>query len=140
MFRGHEQLSEVVGLLERRGVSLWHASQLVDLESYAEIGGIPSRSLLEQAGLPFTGFATDAKDRSGGLWPKVFANLSDFGWAFAHGAAAIPNPYGPIAFQIRPTALLRASDAAFCLRSAGAPGFHRDGESLRTLDDLDRVF
>src|SRR4051812_39709859 len=120
MFRGAAQIQPVVGLLESRSCSLWHACQLVDLESYVALGGIPSRSLLEQAGAAFTSFATDSTDRSKGVWPKVFVNLSDFGRSFAYGAEAVPNPYGPIVFQIRPAALLRAEDVSIALRSAGA--------------------
>jgi hypothetical protein len=66
MFRGLDQIAPVVDRLFGRGVSLWHACQLLDFESYIAVGGIPSRSLLEQARLPFTGFVTDASDRSGG--------------------------------------------------------------------------
>jgi hypothetical protein len=140
MFRGSIEIQPVVDRLMLRGVSLWHACQLMDFESYLAIGGIPSRSLLEQAHLPFTGFVTDKTDRTGGVWSKVFVNLSDFGGAFAHGSTGVPNPYGPIAFQIRPSALERAIDAAFCLRSAGARDFSRDEESLGTVDDIERIF
>lgn len=140
MFRAGGELDVVVGNLAARQVSLWHACQLIDFESYIAVGGIPSRSLLEQARLPFTGFVTDASDRSARVWSKVFVNLSDFGWSFAHGLRAVPNPYGPIVFQIRPSALARAADAAFCLRSAGARDFDRDAESLDSTGDIERLF
>lgn len=140
MFRGPIEIQPVVDRLILRGVSLWHACQLIDFESYLAIGGIPSRSLLEQAQLPFTGFVTDKSDRIGGVWSKVFVNLSDFGGAFAHGSTGVPNPYGPIVFQIRPRALERAIDAAFCLRSAGARDFARDEESLHSVDEIERIF
>jgi hypothetical protein len=140
MFRGSDQIEPVVELLEAREVSLWHACQLRDLRSYLGVGGIPSRSLLEQSRLDFTPFVTDATDRSAGVWSKVFLNLSDFGAAFAHGAEAIPNPYGPIVLQIHPRALRRSSDVALCLRSAGARDFDRDSESLSSVDDVERLF
>lgn len=140
MFRGPAQIQLVVDLLLARGCSLWHACQLTDLESYLALGGIPSRSLIEQAGIAFTPFATDASDRSKGVWSKVFVNLSDFGKSFANRAAAVPNPYGPIVFQIRPSALLRASDVSITLRSAGAHDFDRDAESLDSVDDVERLF
>lgn len=140
MFRGPAQIQPVVDLLLARGCSLWHACQLADLDSYVALGGIPSRSLIEQAGIAFTPFATDSSDRAKGVWPKVFVNLSDFGKSFAYRAAAVPNPYGPIVFQIRPSALLRASDVSIALRSAGAHDFDRDAESLDSVDDVDRLF
>ena len=140
MFRGPSEITPVIDLLEARGCSLWHACQLRDLESYVSLGGVPSRSLLEQAGVAFTRFATDATDRTKGMWPKVFVNLGDFGRSYAFGATAMPNPYGPIAFQIRPGALRRASDVSITLRSAGAHDFDRDAESLATVDDVNRLF
>ena len=140
MFRGPEEIGPVAAYLESRDVSLWHACQLRDFRSYLEVGGIPSRSLLERARVEFTPFATDASDRSGGMWPKVFVNLSDFGGAFAHGAEAVPNPYGPIVLQVHPRALRRASDVAVCLRSAGARDFDRDTESLSSVEEIERLF
>jgi hypothetical protein len=74
------------------------------------------------------------------VWPIVFVNLSDFGAAFAHRAEAMPNPYGPIVFQVKPGALARSSDVAICLRSAGAHDFDRDMESLDSIDDVERLF
>ncbi len=140
MFRGADEVAAVSRLLFHRGVSLWHACQLSDFRSYLTIGGIPSRSLLEQASLSFTPFQTDAKDRSRGVWDKVFVNLSDFGASFAHGASATPNPYGPIVFQLAPAAVARASEAAICMRSAGARDFDREAESLDSLEDLEQIF
>lgn len=140
MFRRTSDIELLVDRLVARDVSLWHACQLRDYEAYLEIGGIPSRSLMEHAHVAFTPFVTDATDRSGGVWSKVFANLNDFGAAFAHGAEAVPNPYGPIVFQIRPTVLARASDVAITLRSAGGHDFDREKESLDSLEELEHVF
>ena len=140
MFSNPSEIEAVVELLERRSASLWHACQLQDLDAYLEVGGIPSRSLLEQSRLAFTPFVTDASDRSKGLWSKVFLNLDDFGRSFARGWDATPNPYGPIAIQVGPAALRGAIDVAVCLRSAGASDFDRSGESLSMLEDVDRLF
>lgn len=140
MFRGPDQIAAIVARFETRDVSLWHACQLRDFRSYLDLGGIPSRSLLEQAGATFTHFQTDASDRSNGVWDKVFVNLSDFGASFAHGAPATPNPYGPIVFQVRPRAINRATNVAVCLRSAGSADFDRESESLGSVDDIDRLF
>lgn len=71
---------------------------------------------------------------------SVRENLSDFGTAFARGLAAVPNPYGPIVMQVRPSVLARAEDVAICTRSAGAQDFDREVESFDSLDDLDAVF
>lgn len=140
MFTGMGDISKVVVTLEARNVSLWHACQLRDLDAYLQAGGVPSRQLLERRRLAFTPFVTDAIDRRNGVWSKVFLNLADFGATFAHGCRSVPNPYGPIALQLRPTALLEAGDAAICLRSAGASDFDRDVESLADPDDVDRLF
>jgi hypothetical protein len=96
MFRGPDQIASIVERFETRDVSLWHACQLRDFRSYLEVGGLPSRSLLEQGGAGFTHLQTDVSDRSKGVWDKVLVNLSDFGAAFAHGAAATEyQPWGP---------------------------------------------
>ena len=119
---------------------LYHACQLIDFESYLHLGGIPSRALLESKQVKFTEFQTDATDRKNSVWDKVFVNLADFGESFARGDKSVPNPYGPILFQILPSALLEASDVAICLRSAGAQGFNREEEALRTVEEIDRLF
>ena len=140
MFSDFGTIAKVVVSLETRNVSLWHACQLRDLDAYIRAGGVPSRQLLERRHLSFTPFVTDATDRRNGVWSKVFVNLADLGASFARGSRAVPNPYGPIALQLRPTALLEASDVAICLRSAGASDFDRPGESLASPDDVDRLF
>ena len=139
MFRG-EEIKNLVTLLERRGVSLFHACQYADFCTYLTLGGIPSRALLEQSKEPFTAFATDAHDRQNGVWDKVFVNLADFGELFARRLQAVPNPYGPIVFQIRPSALVEADDVAICLRSAGAADFNRQREALRGIDRIEELF
>ena len=139
MITGND-IQSLVDLFEERQVFLHHACQLVDFESYISLGGIPSRALLESKQVEFTAFQTDATDRENSMWDKVFVNLSDFGSFFARGAKNVPNPYGPILFQLHPSALLEAYDVAVCLWSAGAKGFNREREALGTLDEIDRLF
>ncbi len=139
MITGND-IQDLVDLFEERQVFLYHACQLIDFESYISLGGIPSRALLESRQLEFTPFQTDAIDRENNMWDKVFVNLSDFGSSFAKGSKSVPNPYGPILFQLRPSALLEASDVAVCLWSAGAKGFNREREALKTLEDINRLF
>ncbi len=132
-------IQSLVNLLLERNVSLYHACQLIDFESYLALGGIPSRALLENKELPFTPFETDTIDKTNEVWDKVFGNLKEFGEIFASGMPWPPTVYGPIQLQINPSALLEASDVAICLRSAGAEGFNRESEGL-TIDEIDRVF
>lgn len=139
MLRG-ENIPKLITLFKRRGVLLYHACQLLDFQSYLKGGGIPSRAYLEKSALPFTGFVSDANDRSNDLWNKVFVNLQDFGEIFADGRKGTPNPYGPILVKICPEGLIEATDIAVTLRSAGAQGFNREQESLNTVEEVERVF
>ena len=138
MISGNE-IQSLVDLLLERDVSLYHACQLIDFKSYLALGGIPSRALLEDKGLPFTPFDTDTNDKANGVWDKVFGNLKEFGEIFAAGRHWPPTVYGPIQLQLNPSALLEASDVAVCLRSAGGEGFNRESEAL-TIDEIDRTF
>lgn len=133
-------IQSLVDLFEKRRVSLYHACQLIDFASYLSLGGIPSRALLETNELPFTPFETDTIDRVNNVWDKVFINLSDFGYFFAQAGKNVPNPYGPVLFKIRPSALSEVSDVAVCLRSAGARGFNREREALNTLEEIENLF
>ena len=139
MFRG-KRIREIVNVLDRRKAHLYHACQYTDFISYLQIGGIPSRAHLEAKKTEFTPFDTDGVDQTNAVWDKVFLNLSDFGSTFARGQAAVPNPYGPILLCVRPSGLLNAGDVAVCLRSAGAQGFDRKRESLRTPAQIERLF
>lgn len=139
MFDG-PAINELIALLERRSVSLYHACQYDDFRAYLRLGGIPSRALLEGSRQCFTPFETDAYDRHNGVWDKVFVNLADFGEWFARGLCAVPNPYGPIVLQLRPAAFREATDVAVCCRSAGAADFNREREALGRVEDVDRLF
>ena len=130
---------ELIKLLKRRDVCLYHACQLTDFDSCLAVGGIPSRDCLQKAKLPFTKFATDEIDCAKGVWDKVFLNLSDFGQWFFKEKMNTPNPYGPILFLIDPLAFKETIDVAICLRSAGAEDFSREEEALG-LADVDKMF
>jgi hypothetical protein len=134
------EIAALISLLQRREVFLWHACQFRDFQAYLALGGIPSRACLENSGRGFTVFETDPIDQINGVWDKVFVNLSDFGYNFAAGGNAVPNPYGPIALKIHPNALLEATDVAVCLRSAGSRQFDRTREALKTVEEIDSLF
>jgi hypothetical protein len=140
-----DMLEAVVDLLNRRGAYFYHACQLKDFATYVQIGGIPSRHLMQRSNLPYTGFETDATDHNNGVWPNVFGNLSDFGQGFAvgqwsEGKAPTPNPYGPILLVAFPSILLSSHDVAICLRSAGGRDFNRNSESLFSEQEVNRLF
>ena len=139
MFQG-EEIEKLVELLKKRRAYLYHACQLLDFQSYLNVGGIPSRSHLERNSQPYTPFESDQSDHTNSVWDKVFTNVSDFGFTFAGGGPAVPNTYGPILFKIRPEALLEATDVAICLRSAGGKGFDREREALNSISEVDRLF
>ncbi len=83
------QNSEIVSLIDlfnRREAKIYHACQYRDFKTYLELGGVPSRNLMESSGLPYTSFDTDDEDKTNEVWAKVFGNLSDFGFAFAKGS------------------------------------------------------
>ncbi len=139
MFSG-KATHNLIELLERRGVCLYHACQYIDFCAYLSLGGIPSRSLLEQSRRDFTIFETDIHDQHNGVWDKVFVNLADFGETFAHGHNGVPNPYGPILLQLKPSALTEADDVAICLISAGAADFDREKEAISSLEIINELF
>ncbi|MEQ9482383.1 hypothetical protein [Coleofasciculus sp. F4-SAH-05] len=141
----NNKIEPVVSLFKTRGVNFYHACQYKDFKTYLEIGGVPSRNLMELRGFPYTTFKTDEHDKSNDVWRKVFGNLSDFGFSFAkarrkENTAPIPNPYGPILLIFKPEAFYEASDVAICLRSAGGRDFNREAESLSSADEIDRIF
>ena len=139
MFR-ESKIAALVELLREREVCLTHSCQLLDFGSYMKVGGIPSRNLLSARGVPFTLFETDNRDKANKVWDKTFLNLVDFGEMFAFGNCAVPTVYGPIALRVNSEVLLKARDIAICLRSAGAQRFDRDAESLKTVEEVDRLF
>lgn len=138
MFEG-EKILELIELFKKRHVKLYHSVQYLDFISYLKIGGIPSRSLMESCKLPMTALVSDENDHINNMWDKVFLNPLDFGEIFENGNG-VPTVYGPIAFVFNPQALSYATDVAICLRSAGSLGFNRNRESLKSIDDVNRLF
>jgi hypothetical protein len=139
MFEGGA-IQELIDLLMRRQASLFHAVQFLDFQNYLELGGIPSRAYQHAHCEGYTLLATDDNDKANGVWDKVFVNLADFGREFAQGTVAVPNAFGPITLQLKPNALLEADDVAICLRSAGAAGFRREQEALKSIAEIDGLF
>ena len=74
MLIGH-QIPELVHLLKTREMCLYHACQYQDFISYFEVGGIPSRQLLENSRKRFTAFETDRIDHENGVWNKDYYSL-----------------------------------------------------------------
>jgi hypothetical protein len=138
MFTG-KQIKELVDRLTRREVLLYHSCQFVDFMSYVKLGGIPSRKKLSDCHMSFTRFVSDENDYENGVWDKVFLNPLDFGEIFEHGNG-IPTVYGPIHFLINPNALLDAEDVALCVRTASSPGFNRESDSLKDINDVEEIF
>jgi hypothetical protein len=134
-----DALSRAIAELSRRKVKLCHACQLSDFKSYLQLGGIPSRNLLETKGLRYTAFDTDDSDRGNGVWKLVFFNLSDFGHWFAQGKSTVPNPFGPILLCFDPGIIRQAVDVSIALRSAGARDFDRVGEGIG-VEDVPHLF
>jgi len=139
------EIENLIALFNGRGVKFYHACQYKDFKTYLEIGGVPSRNVMEQSGLPYTPFDTDEVDRNNYVWSMVFGNLQDFGVAFAQGqrndyTAPTPNPYGPILLIFNPAILREAEDVAICLRSAGGMNFNRDNEALPNTESVNRIF
>lgn len=59
-----EGITKLVRLLEQRRAYLYHACQLVDFQSYLNLGGIPSRAYLESMEQCYTVFDTDPSERT----------------------------------------------------------------------------
>jgi len=136
---------KLIELFTKRGVKFYHACQWVDFKSYCELGGVPSRNLMEGTQKEFTEFDTDERDKENKVWNFVFGNLIDSGAQFAKMGTddsfiATPNVFGPILLVFEPSALDFVDDVAITLRSAGGKDFNRDVESLSTVTDVDKLF
>lgn len=135
----------MITLFQNRGVKIYHACQYKDFKTYLDLGGVPSRNLMEQSGLSYTIFDTDNTDRENEVWNKVFGNLQDFWYSFAQGqrnenTAPTPNPYGHILLIFNPEVFREATDVAICLRSAGGREFNREKEALPNVEAVNRIF
>lgn len=136
-----KDIQSLVDLLMQRDVTLFHACQFRDLQSYLSLKGIPSRACLEESRLPFTKFETDGDDHVKEVWERIFMNFSDFGKTFAEGYNGIPNPYGPILLEISPEVLNEAENVAVCIQPVGGNGFiNAEFNSLKTIFDINRIF
>lgn len=140
----NSEIDNLVILFQKRGVKFYHACQYKDFKTYLQLGGVPSRNLMESSKLPYTIFDTDTVDKNNAVWEKVFGNIADFGIPFAFGkrndnTAPTPNPYGPILLVFMPQVFYEASDIGICLRSAGGRDFNRISESI-SICDIDRIF
>lgn len=139
------EIENLITLFNNRGLKFYHACQYKDFKTYIELGGVPSRNLMEVSGLPYTQFDTDNVDRNNAVWNKVFGNLEDFGFGFAMGrpnpnTAPTPNPYGPVLLIFNPEIFREATDVAICLRSAGGRDFNRENEALPNAETVNRIF
>lgn len=142
MFAGEQNILELIKLFQNRKVNLYHACQLKDLISYLQLGGIPARGLMAESGFPFTAFKSDENDQKTGDWDRVFLNMNDFGNFFhsEKGSRSTPNIYGPILLKLDPDCIEETKDVAICLCSAGSSGFDRTSFSLKTNDEVNKLF
>lgn len=144
LIEGKGDIEYLANLFADRNVSFYHACQLKDFNTYLELGGIPSRQLMEQNEQLFTNFVTDDSDKENEIWELVFGNLWDYGSTFANkkwgkNSAPVPNPYGPITLKCEPSVLKEAENISVCLRSTGGKGFNRTQEGI-VIGDIPRIF
>ena len=129
-------IESVIGIFAGRSASFYHSCQLVDFESYLQIGAIASPERLARRELPATpGLLGDMpafRDRR-----EVVFSLSDHGAAFAKQRYAPPNPDGPIMFQLDPAVLSKAHQIDIYLRPLDPAGGRR--VSL-TAEDVPYLF
>ncbi len=117
-----KDIEAVVRIFEARNASVYHSCQLVDFESYLQVGAIVPAACLAKRGLPATNDLLDAPPAYRDAREVVFS-LSDHGSAFAKQRYAAPNPDGPIMFQLDPDVLKAAPQIDVYLRpQAGVDG------------------
>lgn len=134
------EVSDLVNFLKTEEIKIYHACQLDDYTSYLELGGIPSRSYLEQSGKSYTKFVSDESDKAKGVWDKVFFNFNDFGFFFHKlSSQSTPNLYGPILIELEPDFLENASDISITLCSVTDSAFSREKDSL-SLAEVKTIF
>jgi hypothetical protein len=113
----------------------------MDFQTYLQLGGIPSRKLMHDSGLEYTGFRSDTNDQENSVWDKVFFNLNDYGTHFhTFMSNSTPTVYGPILLALKPSAIDNAEDLAICFRSAGHSEFNRGQESISSLQEVERLY
>ncbi len=107
--------TDLIPVLESRGIRLYHANYPADVREYARQGGVCSRAVLSS--IPgMTDFGTDDRDKRLGLLHKVTLNSMDMGFPFGQGED-LPNPYGPVLFVFSPQAILYADQCEVLLTS-----------------------
>jgi len=105
-------INNAVDVLNQRGNSLFMACQLTDFFSFLSIGGICSKSYLEQSHLPFTNYDTNIHLKNNDCWDAHIFHLIDYGELFYRKAIHTPNPYGPILFNLKPDLLINAQNVS----------------------------
>ena len=86
--------TEVYSVLKRKYIhNLYHANTVTTSCTFLRLGGLASRGLVAELGLPQTPQPSDDVDRKFGIWYDVFADTVDI-----HERARRPNEYGPILF------------------------------------------
>lgn len=133
-------IPQLIQDLAARNMKFYHACQYQDFCSYLEIGGIPSRKLLQDGGYNYTKFETDSQDQTNMVWDKSFLNLTDFGSKFCYPESrSTPNPFGPILFVMKPQSIESADDIAICFKSAGSADFNRITDSI-DISEVGKIF
>jgi len=125
--------------LRRRGCRLFHAINLPDFRTYAQLAALVSRQELLKQGLG-TPFASDESDKARGLFDRCFGNLADFGIRFWKHSEAPPNVYGPILLVFKPDIFEVTTDAAVTAKNAGAYDFDLVKDRITSAEDLRAIF
>lgn len=93
---------EVYEVLAAKGVQhLHHANSVMTSSSFFQLGGLASRALVEQQGLPQSNQITDDIDRAYGIFSDVFVDTVDI-----HRRRGDRNKYGPVLFVLDVRVLL----------------------------------
>jgi len=122
---------EVYDILVAQGVmSLHHANSVGTSISLLKLGGLASRQVVEQAGLPQTGQYTDDIDRKFDIWGCVFLDTFDI-----HARISNRNQYGPVLFTLSVEVLRGLPAAAQVLVTRKNPS-----KWLETDSDVQRCF
>ena len=132
-------IEATVRLFESRSASLYHSCQLMDFESYLQVGAIASEKLLSARGLPATDRPEDAANKLQDENDIVFS-LSDHGTAFSKKLYAAPNPDGPIMFQLDPGVLKGAREIHVYLRPASAECRNEQQSMPLSGEDVEYLF
>jgi len=89
-------------LMARGGDKLYHANSVRTSLSLLQLGGLASRGVVRDRGLPQTSQISDSEDREYGIWYDSFVDTYDI-----HSALRRRNFYGPVLFVMAAELLLR---------------------------------